>query len=170
MSGSSEAGNSYCSLDLQKQGKAYPRTCVVCGLGPCRKQNLTVVVDPLPSVLQLAQSSSSDCVVVSEVPPEVSVVTPQVSTPLVATRPVSEVAAEFEIAITELEELFTGTEAHYQEWLKDKDTWLRNRAAHDRKAEMDKAATRVAHLESELASASSTLTRRSMAVRSKISL
>lgn len=26
-----------CSEELARQGKAYPRTCAVCGLGPCRE-------------------------------------------------------------------------------------------------------------------------------------
>lgn len=30
---------SECSEELRLQGKAYPRTCMVCGLGPCRRGN-----------------------------------------------------------------------------------------------------------------------------------
>lgn len=26
-----------CNKDLQKDGKAYPRTCEDCGLGPCKR-------------------------------------------------------------------------------------------------------------------------------------
>jgi len=28
---------SYCQQDLRLAGKAYPRTCADCGLGPCKK-------------------------------------------------------------------------------------------------------------------------------------
>lgn len=28
----------FCSTYLREQGLAYPRTCVVCGLGPCKRE------------------------------------------------------------------------------------------------------------------------------------
>lgn len=28
---------SQCTKDLQKQGRVYPRTCLECGLGPCKR-------------------------------------------------------------------------------------------------------------------------------------
>jgi hypothetical protein len=32
---------SQCSIELRLAGKAHPRTCALCGLGPCTKQKLT---------------------------------------------------------------------------------------------------------------------------------
>ena len=36
LAGPSNLGRHGCRRVLQSQGKAYPRTCAVCGLGPCR--------------------------------------------------------------------------------------------------------------------------------------
>jgi len=90
------------------------------------------------------------------------------TSPTATSRSVSEIATEFESAVSHLEDLFTGAEAHYQDWIKANEARLRVAAARDRKIEMDAAATKVSHLESELASASSVLSRRSAAVRSKL--
>ena len=30
-------GSQHCSNELREQGKPYPRTCQLCGFGPCRK-------------------------------------------------------------------------------------------------------------------------------------
>lgn len=83
-------------------------------------------------------------------------------------RTLSDVAMEYEAAVLAVESMHNGTEEHYKAWLIAKEQWLRSKAAMDRKVEIDVAVLRMSHLESEMASAISAMTRRSGALRTKV--
>jgi len=83
-------------------------------------------------------------------------------------RTLTNVATEYEAAVLAVEEMHNGTEEHYKAWLIAKEQWLRGKAAMDRKAEIDAAVLRMSHLESEMASVSSAMSRRSGALRTKV--
>lgn len=47
-----------CQQELRKQGKAYPRTCEDCGLGPCNAGRKEIVVVTDRELLKLAALAS----------------------------------------------------------------------------------------------------------------
>ncbi len=49
-----------CSLELDKVGQPYPRTCALCGLGPCqRKPGHTQYVDANTLAIRIASNVHS---------------------------------------------------------------------------------------------------------------
>ena len=38
-----------CAYELRCQGRAYPRTCAECGLGPCKYQNKPPIPETAPT-------------------------------------------------------------------------------------------------------------------------
>lgn len=47
---------SNCNRILKEQGKAYPRTCIKCGWGPCRDKQEETIKDIEDSIKEITQS------------------------------------------------------------------------------------------------------------------
>ena len=83
-------------------------------------------------------------------------------------RPIGEIATDFDNAVHELEELYTSGDAYYLVWLKQNEERLKAQSARDLISKTSEKAKEVSRLQSELVSATTSLSRRFGDIRSKL--
>lgn len=91
-------------------------------------------------------------------------------TALAGVRPLGDVVGELESVLADLESLSTpsGSDAYFQDWLREKEKFLRSKADADRKDRAGALAVQVSRLESEMKVSCEALSRKSQSVRSSI--